>query len=545
MSKRKKIIGITVGSQLPKPNLMQTDPRKGDYVKGKNEFLEDPRLIGPKGDPFTYEDFTPEQLATLKGEKGDKGDTGATGPAGPQGNPGEKGETGAQGPQGIQGETGPQGPKGDTGATGPEGPQGIQGETGAQGIQGEPGAKGDKGDKGDPGTSVTHEWNGTTLTVTSESGTSSADLKGDKGDKGDTGATGPEGPQGPQGEKGETGAQGIQGIPGEKGDKGDTGAKGDKGDKGDTGATGATGPAGADGKDGSNGKDGTSITVKSVSESTADGGSNVVTFSDGKTLTVKNGSKGSKGDKGDTGATGATGGKGADGKTPVKGVDYWTTADQESIVQQVIAALGTPVFGRVDADKNIVLTGELADGTYTIKYEDADGNVITIGTLNAEGAPTWINVIPLSINADGTPFVGTNGEDGWKTGYRLNSSGTETAVSGVSVTGFIPAKVTDKFYIYDMTMSGDDSRYNKVVLYDESFGFLYGLDVKNALGQKSNSQITSEGMSFDENDTLFTFTPLSFRFWASQATVDKTAYIRIASTNMTNASVVTCNEEKV
>ena len=44
--------------------------------------------------------------------------------------------------------------------------------------------------------------------------------------------------------------------------------------------------------DGENGDNGTSVTVKSVSESSADGGSNVVTFSDGKTLTVKNGSKG-------------------------------------------------------------------------------------------------------------------------------------------------------------------------------------------------------------------------------------------------------------
>lgn len=31
---------------------------------------------GPKGDAFTYEDFTPEQLAALKGPKGDKGDPG-------------------------------------------------------------------------------------------------------------------------------------------------------------------------------------------------------------------------------------------------------------------------------------------------------------------------------------------------------------------------------------------------------------------------------------------------------------------------------------
>lgn len=68
-----------------------------------------------------------------------------------------------------------------------------------------------------------------------------------------------------------------------------------------------------DGVDGSNGKDGTSVTVKSVSESTADGGSNVVTFSDGKTLTVKNGGKGSTGDKGDKGDKGDPGAPGADG----------------------------------------------------------------------------------------------------------------------------------------------------------------------------------------------------------------------------------------
>lgn len=42
---------------------------------------------------------------------------------------------------------------------------------------------------------------------------------------------------------------------------------------------------------------------------------------------------GLKGDKGDTGATGA------DGKTPVKGTDYWTAADKAEIVNDTLAAL--------------------------------------------------------------------------------------------------------------------------------------------------------------------------------------------------------------
>ena len=60
---------------------------------------------GEKGDPFTYADFTPEQLAVLKGEKGDKGDTGAAGAQGAQGAKGDKGDTGAKGDPGAAGKS--------------------------------------------------------------------------------------------------------------------------------------------------------------------------------------------------------------------------------------------------------------------------------------------------------------------------------------------------------------------------------------------------------------------------------------------------------
>lgn len=103
---------------------------------------------GDKGDPFTYADFTAEQLAALKGEKGDKGDTGDVGPQGPAGEKGDIGPQGMQGPAGADGAKGDKGDKGDTGETGPQGPQG---ETGPKGDPGEVGPAGEKGDKGDPG----------------------------------------------------------------------------------------------------------------------------------------------------------------------------------------------------------------------------------------------------------------------------------------------------------------------------------------------------------------------------------------------------------
>ena len=142
--------------------------------------------------------------------------------------------------------------------------------------------------------------------------------------------------------------------------------------------------------------------------------------SSGKTLALYNGSQ-------NTNVTIPTV-AGEAGYTPVKGVDYWTDADQESIVQQVITALGTPVFGRVDENNNIILTGNLTDETYTLKYEDAAGNLITIGTLNGEDVQTYVNRLKESIADDGSLY---NGGKGWKADTRLNSSGNRNRGHGL------------------------------------------------------------------------------------------------------------------
>ena len=156
-----------------------------DGITGVNQKVKNIALTpgpkGDKGDPFTYADFTAEQLASLKGEKGDKGDQGP------------------QGEQGPKGDTGDTGPKGDIG---PQGPKGEQGEQGPQGIQGE------------------------------------------VGPKGDTGEQGPQGEIGPQGPKGDTGPQGLQGIQGEQGPQGEQGIQGPKGDTGERGPQGPAGQDG-------------------------------------------------------------------------------------------------------------------------------------------------------------------------------------------------------------------------------------------------------------------------------------------------------------
>ena len=93
-------------------------------------------------------------------------------------------------------------------------------------------------------------------------------------------------------------------------------------------------------------------------------------------------------------------GKGADGYTPVKGVDYYTEEDKNEIVQRVIETLGgNPIFGYVDSDNNIVVSGNLSDGSYILKYENEDGSYTDIGTLDI-GENVVVNLLATALTPD-------------------------------------------------------------------------------------------------------------------------------------------------
>lgn len=70
--------------------------------------------------------------------------------------------------------------------------------------------------------------------------------------------------------------------------------------------------------------------------------------------------------------------------------------DRDAIIGEVIATLATPVFGRVDEYNNIILSGELVNGTYTLKYEDAEGNRTDIGSIVVNAGDTSV-AIPLNL----------------------------------------------------------------------------------------------------------------------------------------------------
>ena len=191
---KKKIIGVTVGSPLPKPNLKQTDPRKGDYVKGKDiipskvsdlendsGFLTEHQDISGKLDAAKLPEAINTALAQAKnsgefnGADGEDGKDGYTpqkgidyfdGKDGQDGKPGEDGYTPKKGVDYFDGQPGKDGytpVKGVDyfdGKDGKDGRDGVDGKDGSDGytpvkgkdyFDGEPGKDGQDGQPGKDG----------------------------------------------------------------------------------------------------------------------------------------------------------------------------------------------------------------------------------------------------------------------------------------------------------------------------------------------------------------------------------------------------------
>ena len=162
------------------------------------------------------------------------------------------------------------------------------------------------------------------------------------------------------------------------------------------------------------------------------------------------GEKGDKGDKGDQGIQGERGAQGPAGFTPVKGVDYWTETEKAAIIAEVLDSVVVEypdahvIYGDVDANNTITIHGELDKGSYTLKYEDADGNTVNVGGFTV-GAAAIVNQIPISTDTDGSIYNGI----GFMAARRIDSSGAVATLSNsgatnpIFVTGFIPVKYGD------------------------------------------------------------------------------------------------------
>lgn len=272
-----------------------------------------------------------------------------------------------------------------------------------------------------------------------------------------------------------------------------------------------------------------------LTEGTAQLMSNVSAGTNGKSayeVAVENGFEGTEEDW----LLSLKGTDGEDGYTPQKGTDYYTEADKAEIVSAVIESLGgNPIFGYVDENNNIVVSGNLADGSYSVKYEMEDGSTVDIGNLeldteesDSSDAPAYTNLLPLSVDTDGSDYAGTheNGGDGYEYGYRIShSSGSQTAQDNVYCSGFIPATLNDVMRIKGIAAASTDT-HNVIAFYNES------KERVNALYMLEGSG----GVAIDGD--FYTIQP-------NQSFSTSFAFFRFSCGSITDETIVTVNEEIV
>lgn len=82
-----------------------------------------------------------------------------------------------------------------------------------------------------------------------------------------------------------------------------------------------------------------------------------------------------------------------------------------------------------------------------------------------------VNVLPLAVDSNGDPY---NGGAGYKEGYRLNSSGNETAATGKFVTGFIPVTQGQAVTLENIHLPAEVADNCYMAFYDSNKALLSG-----------------------------------------------------------------------
>lgn len=101
-----------------------------------------------------------------------------------------------------------------------------------------------------------------------------------------------------------------------------------------------------------------------------------------------------------------------------------------SIVQSIIDELqGLPVFGVVDENNIITVTNQLSNGTYTLRYENADGTLTPIGTITIGSGEPESTTYEVDIAS-----IGYTDDARWST----SSGDIRTGVTGYTAINKIP-----------------------------------------------------------------------------------------------------------
>lgn len=278
-----------------------------------------------------------------------------------------------------------------------------------------------------------------------------------------------------------------------------------------------------------------------------------------------------------------------------------TEADKSAIVAAVIESLGgNPIFGYVDENNNIIVQGNLGDGTYSVKYEMEDGSTVDIGNLVLDSNVYYSvtkNLTNCTINNNATQVVEGSAYSATITansGYELSSvsvtmggsavsvsggviniasvtgdivitavaeetavaitnwieevgytedtrlslsSGNTTSASGYKCTGFIPAKNNDVIRIKNIDITSENA--TNIIGYDSDKNPYRGGTSSGNYGTTLYNLFVTNGTN---SDGVYIATLGSN---ITNAFSDELAYIRLGSKSITSDSILTINQEIV
>lgn len=141
-------------------------------------------------------------------------------------------------------------------------------------------------------------------------------------------------------------------------------------------------------------------------------------------------------------------------------------------------------MGGVDISSSAIT---VIDGGYQIDIPEVEGNIVV--TAKAQARPNFTNLVPLSINADGTDY-NVDG-DGYDNGIYL-SSDTVVNKDSCTTTGFIPVKTGAKtIRIAGNGMNAGDG-FMRILFYDSDFSYNATISAAHAGSNIYNGRVIEE-----------------------------------------------------
>lgn len=227
----------------------------------------------------------------------------------------------------------------------------------------------------------------------------------------------------------------------------------------------------------------------------------------------------------------------ADMSVPVTGVSLninngelyeGDTVDLVATVQPYNASNKSVIWESSKPDIATVNSGHVVAvkaGDCTITVKTVDGNKTATYNLTVKEKEK-VNVLLSATESDGNPY---NGGTGYKEGYRLNSSGNESAQSGAYVTGFIACSVGDTLEINGFYSAADDSvsgaNYCYIAIYDSNKTLIksnYTRDWFNTASNKAEK---------DENNYL---SKITLNIGVGNQSLSNMAYVRISGVSVSD-----------